>query len=143
MAKNGFEEEEKEEEDEEENIDGFVHKSKGFLLVNLPNPKGESFDAEGIEEGIKEGRSKVLGLKEKLVGRFSRGIILGFFNSSNRARVFGSFFPLVIYVQRGKLHLGPHGRIMRKERRKSLTYKAFSYKHGSWVILYAGGNYLH
>ena len=48
-TKNGFKEEEKEEEDEEENLEGFVHKSKGFLLMNLPNPKGESFDAEGIE----------------------------------------------------------------------------------------------
>ena len=27
---------------------GLVHKSKGFLLMNLSNPKGESFD---VEEG--------------------------------------------------------------------------------------------
>ena len=51
--------------------------------MNFPNPKGEFFDAEGIEGG----RSKVTCLKEKLVGGFSRGITLGFFNSSNRARV--------------------------------------------------------
>ena len=52
--------------------------------MNLPNPKGESFDAERIEGG----RSKVTGLKEKLARGFSQRIItLGFFNSSNRARV--------------------------------------------------------
>ena len=62
---------------------GFVSKSKGFIPINLPNPKGESFDVEGIEIG----RSKAVGLKEKLAGGFSRGITLGFFNSSNRARV--------------------------------------------------------
>ena len=62
-------------------MEGFVRKSKGFLPMNLPNPKGESFDTKGIEGG----RSKVPGLKEKLVGGFSRGITLGFFNSSNRA----------------------------------------------------------
>ena len=47
--------------------------------MNLPNPKAEPFDTEGIEEG----RSKVASLKEKLEGGFSRGITLGFFNSSN------------------------------------------------------------
>ena len=26
---------------------GLVHKSKGFLPMNLSNPKGEFFDAEG------------------------------------------------------------------------------------------------
>ena len=52
--------------------------------MNFPNPKEESFDIEGIEGG----RSKVAGLKEKLVGGFSGGITLGFFNSSNKARVF-------------------------------------------------------
>ena len=52
--------------------------------MNLPTPKGESFDIEGIERG----RSKVVGLKEKLEGGFSRGITLGFFNSSNQAWVF-------------------------------------------------------
>ena len=51
--------------------------------MNFPNPKEESFDVEGI----KGGRSKVVGLKEKLAGDFSRCITLGFFNSSNRARV--------------------------------------------------------
>ena len=78
-TKNGFKEEEKEE--EEENMKGFVRKSKGFLPMNLPNPKGESFDAEGIEGR----RSKVAGLREKLAGGFSRGITLGFFNSFNWA----------------------------------------------------------
>ena len=34
-----FEEEEKEEEGGEENMEGFVRKSKGFLPMNLPNPK--------------------------------------------------------------------------------------------------------
>ena len=29
-------------------MEGFVHKSKGFLPMNLPNPKRESFDTEGI-----------------------------------------------------------------------------------------------
>ena len=51
--------------------------------MNLQNPKEESFDIEGIEGG----RSKVTCLKEKLAGGFSRGITLGFFNSSNKARV--------------------------------------------------------
>ena len=60
-TKNGFEEEEKEEEDVKENMEGFVHKSKGFIPMNLPNPKGESFDTEGIEGG----RLKVVGLKKK------------------------------------------------------------------------------
>ena len=64
-------------------MEGFVRKSKGFLPMNLPNPKGESF---GVEE-IEGERSKVAGLKEKLAGGFSRGITLGFFNSSNRAQV--------------------------------------------------------
>ena len=51
--------------------------------MNLPNSKGESFDTEGIEGG----RSKVESLKEKLVGGFSQGTALGFYNSSNRAQV--------------------------------------------------------
>ena len=51
-------------------MEGFVCKSKGFLPMNLPNPKGESFDAKGIEGGI----SKVVCLKEKLAGGFSWGI---------------------------------------------------------------------
>ena len=29
-------------------MEGLVCKSKGFLPSNLSNPKGESFDAEGI-----------------------------------------------------------------------------------------------
>ena len=82
-ATNGFEEEKKEEEGEEKNMKGFIRKSKGFLSMNLSNPKGESFDTEGIDKG----RSKVSGLKEKLAGGFSWGITLGFFNSSNCARV--------------------------------------------------------
>ena len=32
-------------------MEGFVHKSKGFLPMNLPNPKGESFDTKGIKGG--------------------------------------------------------------------------------------------
>ena len=68
-------------------MEGFVCKSKGFLPMNLPNPKGESFDTEGIEGG----RSIVIGFKEKLVGGFSRGITLGFFNSSNRAWVLARY----------------------------------------------------
>ena len=87
MAKNGFEEEEIEEEGGEEKIEGFVRRLKRFLPMNLSNPKGESFDAVGIEGG----RSKVIGLKEKMVGGFSRGIILGFFNSSNWVRVLTLF----------------------------------------------------
>ena len=54
--------------------------------MNFSNPKGESFDAEGIGCG-EGGRSEVAGLKEKSARGFSRGITLGFFNSSNRARV--------------------------------------------------------
>ena len=38
------------------------------------------------------GRSKATGLKKKMTGGFSRGITLGFFNSSNRARVLACFF---------------------------------------------------
>ena len=63
-------------------MEGFVRKSKGFLPMNLSNPKRESFDTKGIEGG----RSKVASLKENLAGGVSRGITLGFFNSSNRAR---------------------------------------------------------
>ena len=50
-ANNGFEEEEKEEEGGEEKMEGFVLRSKRFLPMNLPNLKGESFDAERIEGG--------------------------------------------------------------------------------------------
>ena len=38
-SKNGFEEEEKEEKGGEEKMESFVHKSKGFIPMNLPNPK--------------------------------------------------------------------------------------------------------
>ena len=64
-------------------MEGFVNRLKGFLPMNLPNPKGDSFDAKGV----KEGRSKVTGSKEKLAGGSSRGITLAFFNSSNWAWV--------------------------------------------------------
>ena len=30
-------------------MESFIRKSKGFIPMNLPNLKGESFDAEGIE----------------------------------------------------------------------------------------------
>ena len=60
--------------------------------MSLPNPKGVSF---GAEEGkyllfghvetdcVGRRRLKVIGLKGKLVKGYSRGITLGFFNSSN------------------------------------------------------------
>ena len=50
-------------------MEGLVRKSGGFLPMNFSNPKGESFDAEGICFG--GGRSKIAGLKEKLGGGFS------------------------------------------------------------------------
>ena len=31
-------------------MEGFVRKSKGFRPMNLPNPKGESFDIEELKE---------------------------------------------------------------------------------------------
>ena len=46
-----------------------MRKSEGFLLMNLSNPIGESFDAEGIGCGG-GGRSKAVTLKEKLEGGF-------------------------------------------------------------------------
>ena len=55
--------------------------------MNLSNAKAESFDVEGISCGG-EGRSTAIGFKEILVGGFSRGITLGFFNSSNWGQVF-------------------------------------------------------
>ena len=81
----------REEEDKEENVEGLVFKSRGFLPMNISNPKGESFDAKRIvfEGG---GISKATGLKEKLVGGFSRGITLGFFKSSNQTRVLARSF---------------------------------------------------
>ena len=42
--------------------------------MNFPNPKGEFFDAKGIEGG----RSKLAGLKEKLAGGFSRVLLWAF-----------------------------------------------------------------
>ena len=47
-----------------------VCRLKGFIPLNLSNPKGETFDVEVIGCGG-EGRLKVAGLKEKLVGGFS------------------------------------------------------------------------
>ena len=54
--------------------------------MKLSNPKEEFSDVEG-NGCIGERKSKAIGLKEKLVGGFSRGITLGFFNLSNWARV--------------------------------------------------------
>ena len=48
-----------------ENVEGLIRKSRGFLPLNLSNPKGESFDIEGIGCGG-EGRSTAVCLKEKL-----------------------------------------------------------------------------
>ena len=50
LAKNGFEEEEKENEGGNENMKGYVRKLNGFLSMNLPNPKGESFDTTELKE---------------------------------------------------------------------------------------------
>ena len=66
--------------------EGLVCKSNGILPMNFSYHKGESFDSKGIGSG-ERGRSKVIGLKEKSARGFSRGITLGFFNSSNQARV--------------------------------------------------------
>ena len=63
-------------------MEGLVRKSKGFFPINLSNLKGESFDAVGIS-CVGGGRSKAIGLKEKLPGGFSRGITLDLFKSSN------------------------------------------------------------
>ena len=49
---------------------GLVRKSMRFLPMNLSNPKEEFSDAEGTD-CIGEGRSKVVGLKEKLEEGFS------------------------------------------------------------------------
>ena len=54
--------------------------------MNLSNLKEEFSDAEGTD-CIGEGRSKAVGLKEKLARGFSRGSTLGFFNLFNQARV--------------------------------------------------------
>ena len=47
-SQTGIEEEEKEEEGGEEKMEGFVLRSKGFILMNLTTPKGEFFYAEEI-----------------------------------------------------------------------------------------------
>ena len=59
--------------------------------MNLSNPKGKSFDAEGIGCGG-NGRSKAICLKEKLAGGFSQSIILVFFNCSNHIQVLARSF---------------------------------------------------
>ena len=51
-------------------MEGLVCKLKGFLPMNLSNPKGDPFNAEGIGCGGEE-RSKATGLKEKLAEGFS------------------------------------------------------------------------
>ena len=51
-------------------MEWLVCKSKGFLPMKLSNPKGESFDVEGIGCGG-DRRSTTVGLKEKLAGGFS------------------------------------------------------------------------
>ena len=78
-------------EKQEKNVEGLICKSKGFHPSNLSNPKGESFDTKRINYGG-EGRSTTAGLKEKLAEGFSRGITLGFFNSSNQAWVLARSF---------------------------------------------------
>ena len=59
-----------EEEDEEKNVEGLVRKSKGFLPINISNPKEEFSDTQGTV-CIGEAKSTTIGLKEKLVGVFS------------------------------------------------------------------------
>ena len=111
--------EEEKEGRKEENVEGLVHKSKGFFPMNLSNPKGESFDVEG-RCCVGEGRLEFVQLG------------LGF----------GSFFQLIIHIQRDKMHFGPYDKDEESKRKEALlTYKkTFSYKHGSWAIWYVGGN---
>ena len=93
----------------EENVEGLVNKSKGFLPMNLSNPKGESFDAEGI--GCVGGREiKSRSLKKKIGERlFSRyySRLLQIIQSGSG---FGLFFPLIIHIQTSKLHFGSYGK---------------------------------
>ena len=42
-----------------------------------------------------------------------------------RGSLHGFWLVLVIYIQRGKFHLRPHGRMMRERRVEPLTYKSF------------------
>ena len=49
--KNGFGKEAK---DGEGNMDSFIRKLKRFLPMNLPNPKGESFDKKEFKEEDKK-----------------------------------------------------------------------------------------
>ena len=35
-------------------MEGFIRKSKGFIPMNLPNPKGESFDKKEFKEEDKK-----------------------------------------------------------------------------------------
>ena len=72
-------------------MEGLVRKSKGFFPRNLSNPKGKSFNAEGISCGG-EGKLIAASLKEKMVEGFSQGITLGFFNSSIQAQVLAHSF---------------------------------------------------
>ena len=84
-----------------DNVKGLVRKSKGFLPMNLSNPKEVFFGAEEgkyllfrhVETGcVRGGRFKAASLKDKIVGDFSRGIILCFFKSSNRVQVLARSF---------------------------------------------------
>ena len=100
--------------EKEENVEELVHKLNRFLHMNLSNPKGESFDAEGIGCGG-EWRSTT---ERKIGGSlFSRyySRLLQFLQSGSG---FGSFFSLIIRIQRGKLHFGVHDKMMREEGRK-------------------------
>ena len=74
--------------------------------MNLSNPKGKCFDLEGIGCGG-EGRSTPVverKISETLFSSYySR--LLQFLQSGSG---FGSFFPKIIHIQRGKLYFGPH-----------------------------------
>ena len=75
------------------------------------------------------------------MGGFSQGITLGFFNSSNRARVLARFFLLIIHNQRGKLHFGPHGEKEENKRKKKpfRHIKSFNTYHGPYCMRGGGG----
>ena len=131
----------------EENVEGLVCKSKKFLPMNLSKPKGVSLSAKegkyllfGHDETgcVGGGRLKTAGLTKKLAKGFSQGFTLGFFNSSNWAWVFGSFFLLIIHIQRGKLHFGLHGKNEEiKGKEALLTYKKLFHtniSHGPYCM---------
>ena len=140
----------REEEDREENVEGLVRKSKGFLPINLSNPKGVPF---GVEEGkqllsghdgtgrVGGGILKATGLKEKNSGRLFSRYYSRLFQIIQSGSSFESFVPLIIYIQRVSCTLGLMVK-MRRARKGSPfdIQKSFSYKHGPWAILYAGGN---